>query len=335
MRLFLASYLSGKDQADINDDLADNFQCNDARLARIYAKKDPYSFTELDAARSRIGIQRLFARNQEKAFIKTHAAVAEFRGYPSFDVASTYASILILRNPLAVLPSFARHMSISINEAVVSMASSNTILGKTEDGTVPTLTSSWSKFTRSWIAARQQMNAVFVKYEDMKDDAYRAFSEVLAHIRIPVDEARVKKAIGATDFEQMKAQDLAAGFKERTRADKGAVFFRSGKTEGWRDELSEEQVVATIRNHWDVMEQLDYIPADLQTEFEQIKFDALEAMVAKGVDIGIYTEELNALRAKRGIRSKLQARSNKSQIKDKKKSSKAQRSRPALRKTFG
>lgn len=334
MRLFLASYLSGKDQADINEDLANNHQCNDPRLAFLYTKKLPTDMSELDAARSRVGIQRLFARNAEKIFIKTHGAIGAFMGHPTFDPASTFASIVVLRSPLAVLPSFARHNSISIENAIQAMANPEAMLGKSENGDVPTFTSSWSKFVRSWIEARTQMNAIFVRYEDMKENPQEAFSKVLAHIHTPVNENRVLKAVGATDFESLKAQDLAAGFKERTQADKGNVFFRSGKTDGWRKELDDHHVVATIHNHWDVMEQLDYIPSDLVSEFKEIKFRSLEAMVERGINLGVYAEDLNRLREERGVKTRLKVNAAKSKVSAKELKRQAAAGRPQKKKRF-
>ena len=335
MRLFLNAYLSGKSEADINQDLMKNHQCIDPVLSEFLAKKPVTEFSNLDAARVRVPVQRFFARSAEKIFVKTHSAVATAYGHPSIDAATTYATILVLRNPLAVLPSFARHMGTSIDEAIKSMDSAQNMIGNLKDGFPTILLSSWSKFTRSWIESSRQLNLISVKYEDMKENPVEAFGKVLAHIHLPVDRDQILKAVNATDFEKLKAQDIAQGFKERTKADKGAVFFRSGKTEGWRDELTEPQIIATIKNHWDVMEQLNYIPTDLQDEFETIKIDALEALVDQGVNIGIYAEDLNQLRAKRGIKTRLKVKASKTQIKPKDVLKNRSKARPTAKKTFG
>lgn len=336
MRLFLTAYLSGKSETDINDDLMGNHQCNNPLFSQIIAKKPLSKFTDLDAARVRVAVQRLYARNPERIVVKTHSAIAMPYGHPSIDPASTFASLLILRNPLAVLPSFARHMNLDLDEAVDSMNSGRMSLGGEGSQSPTTVLSSWSSFTRSWLASAQQLNVLSLRYEDMKDKPEETFARALAHILVPVDQQRLKSAVGATDFDKLKAQDLAKGFKERTRADKGNVFFRSGKTEGWRQELTEAQIIATITNHWDVMEQLDYIPEDLRPEFEDIKFKALEAMVDKGVNIGVYAEDLNRLRAKRGIHSRLAVKASKTQIGPKQKKRRLKNTtRPTAKKTFG
>ena len=152
---------------------------------------------------------------------------------------------------------------------------------------------------------------------------------------MPADQDRVRTAIGATDFDALKAQDLKKGFKERTNADKGNIFFRSGKVDGWRTELKEEHIPATLRNHWDVMEQLDYIPEDYQEAFEDIKFTQLEDMAKKGVALGIYAQDLNQLRAKRGIKQKLAVKSAKINILRRESKKTKSKTRPQAKRTFG
>ena len=335
MRLFMASYLSGASEVDINKDLHANYQCNNGHLAALIAKKPVEQFSKIDAARVRVGVQRIFARNPTQLFVKTHVAVAAPHGYPTFDPQSTAASVVVLRNPLAVLPSYARHMGITLDEAVEAMDNTLTTQGGGTSGSPATLMSSWSSFTRSWIAARPMLNATYVKYEEMKADPTKAFSSVLGHLRIAVDQARLQAAIEATDFEKLKAQDLKQGFKERTKADKGNVFFHSGTTDGWRQELEENHILATIKNHWDVMSQLDYIPEDYIPYYEDVKFTALEDMVARGVDIGVYASELNDLRAKRGIQKRLSVNSAKRSISLKERRKDKSKGRPVRKRTFG
>ena len=336
MRLFLSAYMSASTQADINKDLADNHQCNPSAFAEAIAKKPVDQFSDIEIARVRTGIQRLYARSAQKLIIKTHGAVARFRGYETFDVDSTFASILVIRNPLAVLPSFAKHMGVSVDDAIIHMADRNTKVGDQRQGQLPVLISSWTDFHRSWIGRARALNAMPIKYEDMKQSPEQSFSRVLAHIRLPVEPQRVRQAIEATNFDTLKAQDLKTGFKERTRANKSEVFFRSGQIDSWRKELTEEQVVATIRNHWDVMEQLDYIPADYQDAFEDIKFEALEGMVTQGIDVGIYAQDLNALRKKRGIKTQLAVNSAKRAVGNREAKKKQKlKGRPAAKKTFG
>ncbi len=336
MRLFLSAYFSGKAETHINDDLTGNNQCNNPRFSAILAKKPVRDFSLLDAARVRVGVQRIYARASQQIVVKTHSAVAEPGGHATIDPASTSASLLIVRNPLAVLPSFAQHMSVDIDTAIRSMADPSMFLGGEDSQFPTTILSSWSSFTRSWIASQKPLNVCVLKYEDMKQKGAETFTRALAHMGLPADQARIERALESTAFDKMKAQDLKQGFKERTRADQATVFFRSGKVDGWRTELTEAQVMATIGHHWDVMEQLGYIPTDLQGEFETIKFKALEAMVAKGVGIGIYAEDLNALRAKRGIQSRLSVKPTKTQIGPKAaKRVRSSLARPQKKRTFG
>ena len=335
MRLLLSAYFSSQEDININEILADQHQCNNPLLASLIAKKPVKDFTSVDCARVRPLIQRLYARSPEKLIVKTHSAIAKPHGYSTIDPDCTFASLFVTRNPLAVLSSFAQHMGVDIDTAVYAMSQAHQTLGNPQDGSLTTLLSSWSAFTRSWIASRRIYNSLIIRYEDLKEDTQGAFSKVLAHIRAPADQNRISRAVHATEFDKMKAQDISQGFKERTKADNSTVFFRSGKTEGWRKELTETHIMATIHHHWDVMEQLDYVPEDLQKEFENIKFDALEKLVDQGTNIGVYAEDLNKLRAKRGIQARLKVNADKTQISHKQARRKKTLARPSPKKTFG
>ena len=72
----MAAYLSGGGEVDINADLHGNYQCNNGPLSKPIAGKPLKSFTNVDAARTRLGVQRIFARNPTNMFVKTHVAVA-------------------------------------------------------------------------------------------------------------------------------------------------------------------------------------------------------------------------------------------------------------------
>lgn len=335
MRLFLSAYLKGKDSAEINEDLSDNNQCNNEVFAEIIARKRIEQFTDLDVTKVRVGIQRLYARNPQNLWIKTHAAIGNNKGFPTFDASSTKASIVILRNPLAVLPSFALHMGLDLDIAVQKMADQDAVLGDRTKRQLPVFISSWSGFTRSWISAQTPMQTHFVKYEDLKNEPVKAFSRVLSHLRQPVDDRRLRNAIDATSFDKLKAQDLSKGFSERSGGHQDQPFFRSGKIDGWRNELEDRHIHATIANNWDAMEQLGYIPPDLQVEFEDIKFNALEDLVSRGVDIGVYAKALNDLRAKRGVKGRLAINSGKTQISEKEITRRKKSSvRPQKKRTF-
>ena len=335
LRLLASAYLSNLKQVDINRDLTDNQQCNNPTLAAQLAKKAVDQFSSLDCARVRTGIQRLYASSPQKLFVKTHSAVAQLYGQTTIDPHSTYAAIHIVRNPLAILPSFARHMGLSLDQTVRAMADPNQQLGAPAQHSVTVLCSSWSAFTRSWIESRQRYNTLTLKYEDLKADTAGTFARVLAHIALPVDQDRLDRAVAATAFDKLQAQDISQGFKERTLSDKSNIFFRSGTTDGWRKELEDRHIVATIERHWDIMEQLGYIPADYQQVFEEVKFNALERLADQGTDLGIYARDLNQLRTKRGIATQLKVKASKRAVTHKQARRSKTSKRQTVKKTFG
>ena len=67
-------------------------------------------------------------------------------------------------------------ISLSLEEAVELMNNPIATQGGPIQGSPASLLSSWSAFTRSWIAAEKQLNVIFVKYEEMKADPLPTFS---------------------------------------------------------------------------------------------------------------------------------------------------------------
>jgi hypothetical protein len=59
-------------------------------------------------------------------------------------------------------------------------------------------------------------------------------------------------------FDSLRAQELRNGFHERPAT--AASFFREGKSGGWRNVLSREQVDRIVQAHEPVMRRFGYYP---------------------------------------------------------------------------
>lgn len=87
-----------------------------------------------------------------------------------------------------------------------------------------------------------------IRYEDLKQDAVLHLSRIFEWIGLPADEALCRRAVEACSFEKVKASSKLAP--------KG--FFRSGKSEGWRDEMSARELRVVEHLCGELMRELGY-----------------------------------------------------------------------------
>jgi len=99
-----------------------------------------------------------------------------------------------------------------------------------------------------------------MRYEDMKTEPIKAFSDAVRFIGLDCTEERIRQAVEASSFEKLKAEEEQSGFGERPV--KTASFFRSGKTGDWKNHLSDEQRDKIITNHEAVMKKYGYVDSD-------------------------------------------------------------------------
>jgi len=110
-------------------------------------------------------------------------------------------------------------------------------------------TYSWRQHVISW----NKDDTLVIRYEDIKTHPDQMFKLILKQYNLDVDDDRVTEAISLSDIERLKRQEAKDGFIEKKYQEK---FFGGG--EGWRNELTEEQVRRIEEENGDVMEQFDY-----------------------------------------------------------------------------
>jgi hypothetical protein len=259
MRAFLANYLAnGRKPVDLNT-LHENYQA-EARATRFSAYVPGGDTTALDVEQIcaiRPLVQADMARDAlGTVFVKTHNFHGAYRGIPLHNAAVTSGAIYMVRNPLDVVISLARYFAFSLDEAIDFMSEELTgTMNEVEN--VPQVISSWSLNVSSWTES-ESASVVVLRYEDMLAKPLKAFRKVVALMGMPRDDARLKRAVAFTSFRQMQAQEKQGGFLERH--ENAERFFRAGKTNQWRDLLSEEQVARVVAAHREQMERFRYLP---------------------------------------------------------------------------
>lgn len=257
MRIFLANYLMNtKEPMPINQ--VHRFGMGDT-IARTYHMvagrqidvNDPAQILPL---RDRV-LRGIIANNADVNFVKTHNINRKAYGVDLIPAQYTRAAIYILRNPLDMVLSYARHHDLSVADAVHAIGhSDNATIGHGES--VANFMGSWSEHVASW-TARQPYPQLTIRYEDLLEDPKTYFAKALTHIGMPVEEERLKRAIKHASFKEVKRQEKKHGFVEKSvTADS---FFTSGKAGAWKTELAPELAEQIIKDHRATMKRYGYL----------------------------------------------------------------------------
>jgi aryl sulfotransferase len=262
VRLFLAAYTHPeREEVDINDVDVSLHAGNRDLFDRVIGL-EASDLTPAEIERFRPDVYRQLAMEaEEPLFIKVHD---RWRRTPDggslFPPETTAATIYIARDPRAVAPSYANHYGISIDEAIAQMATPDSAIAKPLDSLrsqLPQPMGSWGQHVASWLD-QTELPVHLARYEDLHAEPEAQFAEILRRSGLPVAADRLAVALAQTRFERLQAQEAAAGFKERLSA--APRFFRQGRPDRWREELTTAQVARIETDHGPVMARLGYLP---------------------------------------------------------------------------
>ncbi len=198
-----------------------------------------------------------WAEGENAPIVKTHDAYLSSQGTPLFPKDETRGAVVIVRDPRDVAISFADHSGLTVDAAIRKMADPHGTLAK--GGThlsnqfaqrLPT----WSGHVASWLDA--PMPKIVVHYEDMITDMASTLAEAAAFVGIDAPADAVARAVAATRFDRLQAEEKRVGFQER--APNCKRFFRRGVAGGWRDTLTPEQAARIERDQGAMMRRLGY-----------------------------------------------------------------------------
>lgn len=211
--------------------------------------------SEVAALRSKAQ-ERAVSLNKNVIPMKTHSYFGEDYGHPIFSMRATLGAIYIIRDPRDVALSGADHFGKSVDEMIEWMANP-TALAMAMPGTiVHELQSSWSNHVESW--TRWNHPGIHtVRYEDLLADPLDQFGRVARHFGISTDKERVRKAVEFSSFKQLQKMEADQGFVERSLHSER--FFRSGRSGGWQEKLTAEQVARIEEDHAKQMKRYGYL----------------------------------------------------------------------------
>lgn len=262
LRALLTNYLrDGDAPADINA-LAGGPIASARAWFDEWAGIEASSLSDAVVARLRPEVYRCMAREApEPLYMKVHDAWARTdRGEPLFPADITSGVVYIVRSPLDMAASCANHWGVAVEQAVDRLCDPTFAVACSLGGLDDQLRQSllcWSGHVRSWTDA-SGLPVHVVRYEDLRVHPDEVFGGVVRFCGLPCDAARVRKAVAFSDFAELRAQELARGFRERPALASGP-FFRGGRAGAWRDELRADQARRVVEAHGEMMRRFGYL----------------------------------------------------------------------------
>ena len=261
-RAFLANLLCERDEpVNINNLHTGNIASARGPLdAALGYDSTNLTHDEIDLLRPELYLRQA-QLSESTLYLKVHDAyLSAPNGRPLFPPEATKGIIYLVRNPIDVCVSFARHSGRSDYGKFVKVLGnpSNAIAarpGRLHEQ-LRQRTLSWSGHVMSWIDAVDQ-NVHIVRYEDMKLKTEETFTKAAVFADLPSQPEKIRKAIEFSSFEVLREQERKFGFREKLHANE--AFFRQGAIGGGMASLSLEQIEQICFDHKEVMQRLGYL----------------------------------------------------------------------------
>jgi aryl sulfotransferase len=178
-----------------------------------------------------------------------------------FPPEATTALIHLVRHPFDVAVSYAYHLGLApdFDRCIDHMCNAEFRVDGLTYAQMPQLQSDWSRHTVSWLDM-PGVRRITLRYEDMLADATVALTRALRVMNpgTEPDPDRVERAVEATSFGKLKAQETAGSFKERPK--KSEAFFRAGTSGDWQNHLTPAQCARLSEVLAPAMERMGYHP---------------------------------------------------------------------------
>jgi hypothetical protein len=216
----------------------------------------PFAKSTVAAIRPR-AIRRIIEEARGGAqLVKTHNARVSHLGVPFIDPALTAGAVYIVRNPLDVAVSVSAFLGVSLDQAIVDMATPG-FETPGDQAFAYGVFDSWSGNVRSW-TERPDPSTLVVRYEDLFEKPEPVVLAMARHLQMDPTPTQVARIVDLCAFDRLKEEERSGGFVERPMT--AREFFRAGRAGQWRDVLSSTQVDRITRAHEYQMKRFGYLP---------------------------------------------------------------------------
>lgn len=235
--------------------------CEDESRAQLYRELSGRPAEELDidticALRPQVQAT-LAARAEGTLLVKTHNFWGGFGESLLHNPQVTVGGIYVVRNPLDVVVSMSHHFGLDIDGAIDFLGNEDTATD-TDSRWVSQILGSWSTHVQSW-SDIEHPRFVVVRYEDLLEKPAKTFARVARVVGVE-DRARIERAVAHASFATLSKIERRDGFIEASEKT-DARFFRVGRSNQWRQQLTREQVARVVDGHGAMMRRYRYLPA--------------------------------------------------------------------------
>jgi hypothetical protein len=179
-------------------------------------------------------------------------------GSPLFSPDVTAGVVYIVRNPLDVAVSCARHWGVALDQSVANLCDPgfalSASLGRPADQLRRRL-HSWTGHAASWLD-ESGLPVHLVRHEDLLLDPWTILTGVVQFLGLRLKEAWVKQAVALSGFAELQEQD--GDFREPALPGAGPPL-RQGGAGGRREELPDDLVQLLIQTHGHAMRRFGYL----------------------------------------------------------------------------
>ena len=253
LRLFLDSYFSN---------IKNNFNLGGFLEEKDLKEQNINYYNYLEIVKNWKVLQDKINLNGKINLLKTHNAMCTINNIKFSDKSNTAGVIYLIRDPRDVLISYSKHLGQTHKDVLNGMLDpQNSELATDKSGKDfrRTIMGKWNDHYNSWMSYKEN-EILVIKYENLIKDTANQFLKILSYLKkinnFEINQNYLKLAIEKTSFTKLQLNERKYGFKEAT---KHTPFFRSGKSNQWKNEL-EPEIRSTIEKEFELeMKGLGYI----------------------------------------------------------------------------
>jgi hypothetical protein len=220
-----------------------------------------------------IPAQEKINTDKKLRFFKTHNVFGKLNNYDFTNSENSIGCLYVVRDPRNVFTSIKNHYQLDNDQAIKWITSEKNFIYDVhnfDDSGYSDFQfiSSWNTNYKSW-KIQKKIPVKFIKYEDMIDQTYTIFLEVIKFINEmtnnneKINKTKLKNVLNSTSFEVLKKNEIDRGFTEavptRENKNKKIPFFNLGPKNDWKKILDEDLKVKLDKIFEKELKELHYI----------------------------------------------------------------------------